>query len=187
MAATWVPPATNSMTRRSTNCWTAWPVTAEADPLARPPRMPRAPRRRQSPAPGGTYTLVNPADGRRYPLRVGINTVGRFAENDIVLDVRCVSRRHCAVVVHATGGCEVYDTASRNHTLVNRQVVDRGPLLPGDVLYLAGQRFLVAWVGTDGRCMSLRRGRSRRRPAPAAFLRRAESGGRTIRVSASGA
>jgi len=126
------------------------PVTAEADPLARPPRIPRAPCHRQSPRPGGTYTLVNLADGRRYPLRVGINTIGRFAENDIVLDVRCVSRRHCAIVVHATGGCEVYDTASRNHTLVNRRVVGRSPLLPGDVLYLVGQQFLVAWVGPDG-------------------------------------
>jgi hypothetical protein len=125
------------------------PVTAEADSLARLPRIPRAPCRRQSPRPGGTYTLVNLADGRRYPLRVGINSIGRFADNDIVLDVHCVSRRHCAIVVHATGDCEVYDTASRNHTLVNRQVVDRGALLPGHVLYLAGQQFLVSWVGPD--------------------------------------
>src|SRR5262245_48319036 len=75
------------------------PATADADPLVRPPRTPRTPCRRQSPLPGGTYTLVNLADGRRYPLRVGINTIGRFAENDIVLDVGCVSRRHCAIVV----------------------------------------------------------------------------------------
>jgi hypothetical protein len=127
------------------------PFTAEADPLARRPRAPRAPRRRQSPAPGGTWTLVNLADGRRYLLRVGINTIGRFAENDIVLDLRCVSRRHCAVVVHATGGCEVYDTASRNHTGVNGRVVDRGPLLPGDELDLPGLRYLVAWVGPEGK------------------------------------
>jgi hypothetical protein len=126
------------------------PATAEADPLARPPKIPRPPRRRQPPLPGGLYLLVNLADGRRYPLRVGINTIGRFAGNDIVLDVRALSRRHCAVVVHATGGCEVYDTASRNHTLVNSRVVDRCPLLPGDVLYLAGQQFLLAWVGPDG-------------------------------------
>jgi hypothetical protein len=134
------------------------PVTAEADPLARPPRTPRALCRWQSLPPGGTYTLVNLADGRRYPLRVGINTVGRFAENDIVLDVRCVSRRHCAIVVHATGGCEVYDTASRNHTLVNGQVVGRRALLPGDVVYLVGQRFLVAWVGLDGEVYQLAAG-----------------------------
>ncbi len=125
-------------------------ATAVADPLARPPRLPRATRHWQTPRPGGTYTLVHLADGRRYQLRMGINTIGRFTENDIVLDVRSLSRRHCAIVVHATGGCEVYDTASRNHTVVNHQVVDRSPLLPGDVLYLVGERFLVAWVGPDG-------------------------------------
>jgi pSer/pThr/pTyr-binding forkhead associated (FHA) protein len=126
------------------------PVTAGADPLARPPRNLRTPCRRKLLPPGGTYTLVNLADGRRHPLRVGINTVGRFPENDIVLEARCVSRRHCAVLVHATGGCEVYDTASRNCTLVNRQRVGRVALLPGDVLMLAGEQLLVAWVGPDG-------------------------------------
>lgn len=126
------------------------PVTTDADPLARPPRIPRSPCGPESPIPGGTYTLVRLADGRRFPLRVGINTVGRFAENDISLDVHCLSRRHCAIVVHATGGCEVYDTASRNHTLVNGQILARGALLPGNVLNLAGQRFLVAWAGPGG-------------------------------------
>jgi pSer/pThr/pTyr-binding forkhead associated (FHA) protein len=126
------------------------PVTTDADPLVRPPRVPRTLCRPQAPRPGGAYTLLSLNDGRRYPLRVGINTIGRFANNDIVLDVRCVSRRHCVIVVHATGGCEVYDTASRNHTLVNHRAVDRSALRPGDELYLAGQRFLLAWVGPDG-------------------------------------
>ena len=83
-------------------------------------------------------------------LRVGINTIGRFAENDVVLTPNHVSRRHCIVLVHATGGCEVYDTASRNGTWVNRARVGRVDLLPGDVLGLCDQRFLVAWVGPDG-------------------------------------
>jgi pSer/pThr/pTyr-binding forkhead associated (FHA) protein len=65
---------------------------------------------------------------------VGINTIGRFPENDVVLTAHIVSRRHCIVVVHATGGCEVYDTASRNGTWVNRRRVGRVDLLPGDVL-----------------------------------------------------
>lgn len=132
-------------------------ATAQADPLARSPRiMIHRPCRLESPPPGGTYTLIDLADGRRFPLRVGINTIGRFAENDIVVDAGAVSRRHCAIVVHATGGCEVYDTASRNHTLVNCQIlgrrarVCRTDLVPGDVLVLACQRFLVAWVGPDG-------------------------------------
>ncbi len=126
------------------------PVTSEADPLARPPSVPRAPVRREAPPPGGTYTLVSLADGRRHALRVGINAIGRFRENDVVLTPNHVSRRHCVVLVHATGGCEVYDTASRNGTWVNRRRVGRVDLLPGDVLIVTDQKFLVAWVGPDG-------------------------------------
>ena len=39
------------------------------------------------------------------------------------------------VLVHATGGCEVYDTASVNGTWVNRRRVDRAELFPGDLLH----------------------------------------------------
>jgi hypothetical protein len=127
------------------------PLTADADLLARPPALPLPPVRRDGPPPGGTYTLVGPGDGRRYTLRVGINAIGRFRENDLVLTPNTISRRHCVVLVHATGGCEVYDTASRNGTWVNRtRVVGRASLLPGDVLWLCSFSFLVAWVGPDG-------------------------------------
>jgi FHA domain len=127
------------------------PLTGAADLLARPPSAPRSPVRRQGPSAGGTYTLVAFGDGRRHPLRVGINAIGRFPENDLVLTPNHISRRHCVVLVHATGGCEVYDTASRNGTWVNRErVVGRAELLPGDVLRLCDQKFLVAWVGLNG-------------------------------------
>src|SRR5207253_6481325 len=35
-----------------------------------------------------------------YPLKVGLNTVGRMPDNDVVVQDAYVSRRHCAVVVH---------------------------------------------------------------------------------------
>jgi hypothetical protein len=141
------------------------PITAEADPLARLPSIPRtivfaeAPTpgnhsttliRRAAPPPGGTYTLVSLADGRRHPLRVGINAVGRYLENDLVLYPFSVSRRHCVILVHATGGCEVYDTASRNGTWVNQRRIGRVDLFPGDTLMVSSQQFLVVWVGPDG-------------------------------------
>jgi hypothetical protein len=126
------------------------PLTADADPWVRPPAMPRASVRREAPPAGGTYTLVSLADGRRHPLRVGINAIGRSSQNDLVLQPIYISRRHCVVLVHATGGCEVYDTASRNGTWVNRQRIGRVALLPGDVLMLCDQKFLVGWVGADG-------------------------------------
>ena len=126
------------------------PVTGVADPLARPSATPPRPIRQQVPPPGGTRTLVCLLDGRRHPLRVGINTIGRFSENDLVLEPNSISRRHCVVLVHATGGCEVCDTASRNGTCVNHRRITRTALFPGDELMLCAQKFLVAWVGSNG-------------------------------------
>ena len=42
--------------------------------------------------------------------------VGRFPDNDIHFVELCVSRRHCVLLVHAWGGCDLHDTASRNGT-----------------------------------------------------------------------
>src|SRR5262245_47940500 len=36
-----------------------------------------------------------------YPLRVGLNTIGRAPDNDVVVADSYVSRRHCAILVHA--------------------------------------------------------------------------------------
>jgi len=56
-----------------------------------------------------------------YPLKVGLNTVGRAPDNDVVIQDGYVSRRHCAIVVHATKGAELHDTASKNGTFLNGQ------------------------------------------------------------------
>jgi hypothetical protein len=126
------------------------PFTAAADEQARPPALPHAPARHMAPTVSGTYSLVSIPDGYRYPLRVGINALGRLPENDLVLGLHGISRRHCVVLVHATGGCEVYDLASRNGTWVNGRRVDRVDLLPGDVLALVDQKFLVEWAAPQG-------------------------------------
>src|SRR5262245_22905449 len=52
-----------------------------------------------------------------YPLKVGINTIGRLPDNDVVVQAPYVSRRHCAVLVHHSNGCELHDIASKNGTL----------------------------------------------------------------------
>src|SRR5262245_29143832 len=67
--------------------------------------------------PPAKYWLVD-RDGV-YPLEVGLNTIGRMQDNDVTVLDGGVSRRHCAIVVHVTKGCELYDTASRNGTFVN--------------------------------------------------------------------
>src|SRR5215831_10804714 len=73
--------------------------------------------------------LADPLANRCYPLRIGLNTVGRLPDNDIEFEEITVSRRHCVILVHAWGGCELHDTASRNGTFVNGQRLHRPVLL----------------------------------------------------------
>ncbi|MBI3408600.1 MAG: FHA domain-containing protein [Planctomycetes bacterium] len=94
-----------------------------------------------------TYLLVNLEDGCRFALHVGLNAVGRWPENDIVLDKNAVSRRHCVFLVHSDGSCEVHDTASRNGTLVNGNRVSHTRLAPGDVIWISNLRFVLRCEG----------------------------------------
>lgn len=54
-----------------------------------------------------------------YPLKMGLNTIGRLPDNDIVINDAHVSRRHCAIIVHSREVCEVHDVASKNGTFIN--------------------------------------------------------------------
>src|SRR5688500_13844236 len=84
---------------------TCGPLTLGPDP-ARPVQPP-------------AYSLLDLNSGRRHVLKTGLNTLGRSSSNAVVISGGDVSRHHCAVLVHAHGGCEVQDTASRNGTRVN--------------------------------------------------------------------
>ncbi len=123
--------------------------TAIARPLAQPIDIP-PPSRRSLVPPGGTYTLIRHSDGRRYELRTGINSLGRFPNNDIIVKLADVSRRHCVIVVHATGGCEVHDTASWNGVWLNDRRVGVAHFLPGDVMRVATELYELDWVGPAG-------------------------------------
>jgi hypothetical protein len=61
-----------------------------------------------------------------YPLKVGLNTVGRMPDNDVVVPDAYVSRRHCAIVVHTGDRCELHDIASKNGTYLNGHKIN-GP------------------------------------------------------------
>jgi hypothetical protein len=85
--------------------------------------------------PGTQFLLIDRQGGWVYPLRTGLTTIGRLPNNDVVLGDRQVSRRHCVVLVHAWGGCELHDTASLNGTRVNgRPVLEPVRLASGDLI-----------------------------------------------------
>ncbi|HEX5271284.1 MAG TPA: FHA domain-containing protein [Gemmataceae bacterium] len=96
--------------------------------------------------PGLDYWLVD--NEYIYPLKTGINTVGRSPDNDVVVQDSYISRRHCAILVHAGTGCELHDTASKNGTYVNGQRIG-GPthLRSGDEIRICDQRLVFVSRG----------------------------------------
>jgi hypothetical protein len=78
-----------------------------------------------------------------YPLRTGLNTVGRLPDNDVVIMDPYVSRRHCVILVHAHNGCELHDVASKNGTLINGRPLS-GPtrLNPGDRILMCERQMV---------------------------------------------
>lgn len=78
-----------------------------------------------------------------YPLRVGVNTVGRLPDNDVVIHGPYVSRRHCAILVHAAEGCELHDIASKNGTYLNgRPLAGPTPLASGDEIRMCDRQLV---------------------------------------------
>ena len=85
-----------------------------------------------------------------YPLKVGLNTVGRSSDNDVVVSDCFVSRRHCAILVHSGAGFELHDTASKNGVLLNGARIARPtPLKSGDTIRICDRQF--TFVSRDGR------------------------------------
>jgi hypothetical protein len=104
--------------------------------------------------PGVRCQLVEQQKGDSYPLKTGLNTVGRYPENDIVFDEVTVSRRHCVVLVHVRGSCELHDTASRNGTFVNGSRIHQPtPLAIGDLIRICDRRLILAYAGNDEQVM----------------------------------
>ncbi len=87
-----------------------------------------------------------------YPLHLGLNTIGRLPDNDIVIRDECISRRHCAVVVHHDLQCEIHDIASKNGTVLNGQRIP-GPtrLRSGDHIVLCSHHltFHIVEIPSD--------------------------------------
>ena len=79
-----------------------------------------------------------------YPLKAGLNTLGRSADNDVVVPDEYISRRHCVIVVHFHNGCcEVHDTASKNGTFLNgSKLGSPASLRSGDEIRVCDRRFV---------------------------------------------
>jgi len=78
-----------------------------------------------------------------YPLKVGLNTVGRMPDNDVVVDDPYISRRHCAILVHTGQKCELHDIASKNGTFLNgRKLAGPASLVPGDEVRMCERQFI---------------------------------------------
>jgi pSer/pThr/pTyr-binding forkhead associated (FHA) protein len=76
-------------------------------------------------------------------LHFGLNTIGRMHDNDVVLSEEYISRRHCTIVVHHNGECELYDVASKNGTFVNDQRIDKPIALSnGDRISLSNRTLI---------------------------------------------
>ncbi len=112
---------------------------------------------RDDESPAFDHTVIHNADGVAdnqlacwlhdgefiYPLKVGVNTLGRSEDNDVVVEDACVSRRQCAILVHVNETCEVHDTASKNGTYVNGARLS-GPtaLKSGDEIRISAKQFI---------------------------------------------
>src|SRR6266545_2423415 len=89
----------------------------------------------------GRFTFYLKDGVNVYPLHLGMNSVGRLPDNDVVVRDECVSRRHCAIVIHSDLRCELHDVASKNGTLLNgKKIPAPTRLQSGDQITLCNRR-----------------------------------------------
>ena len=113
--------------------------------IASPPGTP-------GPALAGRFTFYLTDGSNVYPLHVGLNSVGRLPDNDVVVRDECVSRRHCALLVHTDLRCELHDVASKNGTILNGKKIPRPTKLQsGDQITLCSRRLTFHIVEADPR------------------------------------
>ena len=74
-------------------------------------------------------------EGRHISLDRPVITIGRRADNDIVLEAPAVSRQH-AQLRWRYGRFVIYDLGSRAGTIVNGQAITEWALQPGDIIVL---------------------------------------------------
>jgi len=82
--------------------------------------------------------VEGPNQGQAYPLQDMVCTIGRTADNTIVIDSTRISRHHTQIRLVEGGTALVEDMGSTNGTWVNhRQLTGPHRLTPGDIITLA--------------------------------------------------
>lgn len=80
-------------------------------------------------------------EGRRVSLPAGRQTIGRHANNDIVIEDPSVSSSH-AWIINQRGHCVVMNTLSTNGTFVNDKRLHEAVLKHGDRIRLGHAEFV---------------------------------------------
>lgn len=79
--------------------------------------------------------------GREYPIEQGEITIGRKADNTILLDHPTISSHHCRIL-RAGDSCTLQDIDSTNGTRVNSRDVKESALHHKDLIQLGSIEFL---------------------------------------------
>lgn len=82
-------------------------------------------------------------NGSRYPLKAGINLVGRDQACDIFIPDPHISRKHISIDVVSDGSVTVLDLGSTNGVIVNGDRVPSAILSPGDAFTLGQLTFNI--------------------------------------------
>ncbi|HOO19839.1 MAG: FHA domain-containing protein [Kiritimatiellae bacterium] len=79
--------------------------------------------------------------GREFPIEQGEITIGRKADNRILLDHPTISSHHCRIL-HSGDSCVLQDLDSTNGTRVNSRDVKESALHHKDLIQLGSIEFL---------------------------------------------
>jgi predicted component of type VI protein secretion system len=80
--------------------------------------------------------------GREFPLDQGEITIGRKADNTILLDNPTISSHHCRIL-HGGDSCVLQDLDSTNGTRVNSRDIQESALHHKDLLQFGSIEFMV--------------------------------------------
>ncbi|HYE33660.1 MAG TPA: FHA domain-containing protein [Methylomirabilota bacterium] len=91
-------------------------------------------------------SLQNVANGAEFPLKAGVNRLGRAEDNDIQLPVPSISSHHCEIVV-SDSTITIQDLGSTNGTQIAGTKIQHGTLQPGQTVRLGEVDFYVRAAG----------------------------------------